>query len=244
MRLVLQILALAVGLPLQFLIVAALLRGAWRRFPFVLASSAVELVYALVLAPSALETMRGLRPSGLPYWVTFWIGGAITQLLLYAVVISFLYRAAGRLRSAQVARVLLILVACLVAGGTFLAHYDPSIQRGEWLTPWFRDLNFACALMDIVLWTSLLAARLRDRQLLMLSGGLGVQFAGAAIGESLRQMAMHSRSHPLALGGGVIIVAANLFRFYVWWEALRHRQPEENAPVNDLRPVRQRGGSL
>ncbi|MGB9457722.1 MAG: hypothetical protein WCB12_16850 [Bryobacteraceae bacterium] len=243
MRLGLQIVALAVGLPLQFLVVAALLRGAWRRFPWVLAFSVVELVYALALAPSALEWMHGIHTPGVPYWVTFWFGGAITQLLLYAVVISFLYRAADRLRSARVARVLLILVACLVAGGTFLAHYDPSIQRGEWLTPWFRDLNFACALMDIVLWTSLLAARDRDRQLLMLSGGLGVQFAGAAIGESLRQMAMQSRSHRLALAGAVIIVSANLFRFYVWWHALRHRQPEENTPVT-LQPVRQRGDSL
>ncbi len=243
MRLVLQILALAVGLPLQFLVVAALLRGALRRFPLVLAFSAVELIYALVLTPSALETMRGLHPPGAPYWVTFWFGGAITQLLLYAVVISFLYEAAGRLRSAQVARMLLILVACLVAGGTFLATYDKSLPRGLWLTPWFRDLNFACAVMDIVLWTSLLAARDRDRQLMMLSGGLGVQFAGAAIGESLRQMAMQSRSHPLALAGGVIIVTANLFRFLTWWQALRRRQTEESGQIK-LRPVRQRGASL
>jgi len=79
-------------------------------------------------------------------------------------------------------------------------------------------------LMDIVLWTSLLATRDRDRRLLLLSGGLGVQFAGTAVGESLRQLALRSRSLPLARSGSFIIVAANLFRFYAWWRALRQAQ--------------------
>jgi len=232
MRLVLQIVALVVGLPLQFLVVAALLRGPWRRFPLVLAFSAVELITAVVQAPGAIEAMRGIHSPGLPYWVTYWFGEAITELLLYAVVVSLLYRAANRLRAVRLARLLLILGACLVAAGTLLTHYDPSLPRGEWLSPWFRDLSFACALMDIVLWTSLLATRDRDRQLLLLSGGLGVQFAGTSIGESLRQMAIRSRSVPLALAGSVIIVAANLFRFYAWWQAVRQRQPAGQPEVD------------
>jgi len=243
MRLALQIVALAIGLPLQVLVVAALLRGPWRRFPLVLAFSAVELVSALVQAPAAIEAMGGFHPQGLPYWVTYWFGEAISQLLLYAVVVSLLYQAGDRLRSARIVRVLLILAACLVAGGSFLAHFDPSVRPGVWLTPWFRDLTFTCALMDIVLWSSLLATRDRDRQLLLLSGGLGVQFAGVSIGESLRQLAMHSRSVPLSRAGSWIIVGANLFRFYTWWHALRRRQPEAEANTN-LRAVRQRDGSL
>jgi len=235
----LQILAYAVGLPLQFLIVAALVRGVWRRFPLLLAFSAVELVSVLVQVPGSLESMLGLHPPGLPYWVTYWTGEAIYQLLLYAVVASLLYRACERLRSVHVARLVLVLAACLVAGGTLLAHYDPSLPRGVWLTPWFRDLNFVCALMDIALWISLLVARDKDRQLLMLSGGLGVQFAGASIGESLREMAIHSRSHPLALAGGVIMVAASVFRYYAWWHALRRRRPEEEASTK-LQAMRER----
>lgn len=232
MRFGLQILALAVGLPLQVLVVAALLRGSWRRFPLLLAFATVELVSSLVQAPGALESMLGRHPPGLPYWVTYWIGELITQLLLYAVVISLLYRAAERLRAARAARVLLILAACLVVGGTFWANYNPALMRGVWLTPWFRDLNFTCALMDVVLWMSLIVTRGRDRQVLLLSGGLGVQFAGASVGESLRQMAMRSRSHPLALTGGMIVVAANLFRLYAWWRALRQRRREELAPAS------------
>jgi len=242
MRLGLQIIALAVSLPLQFLVVAALLRGSWRRFPLLLVFSVEEFVSTLVQAPLAIEAMRGLHPQGLPYWITYWTGEAITKLLLYAVVVSLLYRACERLRSARAARVVLILAACLVAGGTFLLHYGQSPVRGIWLTPWFRDLNFACALADVVLWTSLLVVRDKDRQLMLLSGGLGVEFAGASIGESLRQMAMRSRSHPLSLFGSVIAVAASLFRLYTWWQALRSRQPEKKASAN-FRAVRERNGS-
>lgn len=242
MRFALQIVALAVGLPLQFLVVAALLRGSWRRFPLVLAFSVEEFVSALVQAPGALEAMRGAHPPGLPYWVTYWTGEAIARVLLYAVVISLLYRAFDRLRSARMARILLILGACVVAGGTFLVHYSPTVQRGVWLTPWFRDLNFTCALMDIMLWTSLLVSRDKDRQLLLLSGGLGVEFAGASIGESLRQIAMQSRSHPLSLAGSVIMVAASLFRFYTWWRALRRQR--EVKPAAQFETVRERGSSV
>lgn len=242
MRFAVQIIALAVGLPLQALVVAALLRGAWRRFPLLLAFTVVEFVSSLVQAPGALESMRGLHPPGLPYWVTYWTGEVINQLLLYAVVISLLYRAAERLRSARAARAVLILVAFLLAGGSFLVHFDLTVVRGVWLTPWFRDLSFTCAVMDIVLWMSLLVTRGRDRQVLLLSGGLGVQFAATAIGESLRQMAMASRSHSLALTGGTIMVAAGLFRSYTWWQALGQRQTEEQGSPAKLEAVGEREG--
>jgi hypothetical protein len=241
MRLALQILSLAVDLPLQVLVVAALLRGSWRRFPIVLALSVVELVSALVQAPGTLQTMGGHRPPGLAYETVYWYGATIDGLLLYSVVISLLYRACGRLRSARPARVALILGACLVAGGTLLAHYDPSLKPGLWLTPWFRDLNFACMWMNFVLFASLLAARDKDRQLLLLSGGLGVEFASDAIGESLRQMAIRSRSHPLAMTGALLMVAGGAFRYFTWWRALR-RQSEKETPAA-LAPLYPRGST-
>ncbi|HEY1184392.1 MAG TPA: hypothetical protein VGE89_09430 [Bryobacteraceae bacterium] len=241
MRLAIQILAYAVDLPLQILVVAALLRGSWRRFPMVLALSAVELVSALVQAPGTLQTLAGHHPPGLSYQTLYWYGAIVEGLLLYSVMISLLYRATERLRSARQARVALILGACAVAGGALLVHYDPSQQPRVWLTSWFRDLYFACAVMDIVLWTSLLATRDKDRQLLLLSGGLGVEFAGSAIGESLRQMSIRPRSHALALTGSVVMLAAGAFRYYAWWRALR-RQPERKAPAA-LAPSRQHGST-
>jgi len=239
MRLEFQILAYAVDLPLLVMIVAALVRGSWRRFPLVLALSVVELVFSLVHAPSTLQTMGGHRPPGLAYETLYWYGAIVSRLLKYAVVVSLLYRAIERLRSARPARVALILGACLVAGGSLLAHYDPSLQHGLWLTPWFRDLSFASAVIDIPLWTLLLVPRDKDRQLLLLTGGLGVEFAGDAIGESLRQMSIRSRSHPLAMTGTVVMLAGGAFRYYTWWRALR-RQPEKKAP-STLAPLRQHG---
>ena len=207
----------------------------------VLALSVVQLVSALVQGPGILQTMSGHRPPGLAYQTIYWYGAIIEDVLRYAVVISLLYRATERLRSARLVRVALILGACLVAGGTLLAHYVPSQQPGLWLTPWFRDLSFASAVMDVLLWSLLLATRDKDRQLLLLTGGLGVEFAGDAIGESLRQIAIRSRSHPLAMTGSVVMLAAGAFRYYTWWRALR-RQSEKKAPAS-LAPVRPHGST-
>ena len=142
-------------------------------------------------------------------------------------MISLLYRACERLRSVRPARVALILGACLVAGGTLLEHCDPSQQPGVWLTSWFRDLSFASAVIDIPLWTLLLVPRYKDRQLLLLTGGLGVEFAGDAIGNSLRQMAIRSRSHPLSMTGAIVLLAGGAFRYYTWWRALRRQSERE-----------------
>ena len=227
MRFALQILFLAIDLPLQVLVVAGLLRGAWRRLPFLFALAVVEVVVSLVEAPAALESAFGHHSPGVPYEQVYWIGQIVIDVLMYVFVVSLLYRACERLRSARPARLTLIFGALLVAGITFLVHYDPSQMRGVWLTPWFRDLTFTSAIMDVLLWGLLLMARDKDRQLLLLSGGLGVEFAGDAIGESIRHLAIQSHSHPLALAGSLVMAAAGAFRYYTWWRALR-RKAETN----------------
>jgi len=224
----LQVLALAVDLPLLFLIITSLLRGTWRRFPLVLVLTLVELISALVQMPGAIEHALGRSAPGMRFAQVYWVSQTTFRLLVYAVVIGFLYQACGRLRSVKPSRIGLIVGACLVAGGTLLASYDGSLTPGRWLTPWLRDVTFIGALMDLMLWTLLVASRDKDHQLLLLSGGLGVEFAGDAIGDSLRQLAIQPRSHALWMTGNLVTIAAGAFRYYAWWRALR-RQPAEDA---------------
>jgi len=91
------------------------------------------------------------------------------------------------------------------------------------MTPWTRDLNLCSAILDMALWALLIASRDKDYCLLLLSGGLGIRFTGEAIGTSLRQLALSTRSRPLSLSGGVLMVLANLVFLYVWWQAFRRR---------------------
>ena len=94
------------------------------------------------------------------------------------------------------------------------------------MTPWTRDLNFGSAVLDLGLWTLLIASREKDRRLLMLSGALGIQFAGEAIGGSIRNLAVAiygptAQARPLLMTGNVLIMVANLVCMYIWWQAFR-----------------------
>ena len=84
------------------------------------------------------------------------------------------------------------------------------------MTLWLRDLNFSAAILDLGLWAMLLASRHKETRLLLLSGALGIQFTGEAIGQSLRHL------FPWELSpGDVVTLLANLVCLWIWWQALR-----------------------
>jgi hypothetical protein len=56
----------------------------------------------------------------------------------------------------------------------------------------------------------------------MISGGLGIQAAGMAIGHSLRQISRHT-----LVAGNIVVVLSHLFCLFVWWQAFRH-SPQRN----------------
>ena len=227
MRFALQVAGWAFGLPLEILIMSALLRGGYRRFPFVFIYVVVDFLTTVLEIPAEIEYVRGIRTSGALYAYLYWIDEAIVQVLIYAVVMSLIYGATRHLRSRRVVRLSLIVAAVLIAGISFLSHYNPTLNPGSWMTPWTRDLNFCSAILDLGLWALLIASRTRDHQVLLLSGALGIKFAGESIGESVRQLAIRSRSHPVSLVGSIIVMLANIFFLYVWWQSLR--QPDADA---------------
>jgi hypothetical protein len=232
-RFAIQICGLAIGLPLQLLIIGTLLRGGYRRFPFLFAYVIVDFLTTVVEVPSAVGYDRGGQWAASAFPAVFWFNLVVMQVLVYAVVMSLIYQATGQLRSRRIVRVLLIAGAILFAGISYLIHWNPALNTGSFMTPWIRDLNFCSSVLDLALWAMLIAAREKDQQLLMLSGGLGIQFAGEAMGRSIRQLALHTRSHAMSLTGAVLILLADLLFLYIWWQALRA------APVRQ-----QRGATL
>ncbi len=91
-----------------------------------------------------------------------------------------------------------------------------------------RNLGFFATVANLILWALLIRSRHPDRTLLLLSGGLGVEMAGKAIGHSLRTLA------PALVGfGNLIIVLSYLFGLYVWWQAFRHWRPNP-APLGGV----------
>jgi len=220
-RFAIQLCGLVIGLPLQLLIIGTLLRGGYRRFPFLFAYMIGDLLTTIVDAPSAMGYHRGTQGTAVAFAAIYWFNAVVMQTLVYAVVMSLIYQATGQLRSRRIVRVSVIAGAMLFAGISFLIHWNPALNTGSFLTPCIRDLNFCSAILDMALWALLIAAREKDHRLLLLSGGLGIQFTGQAMGTSLRQLALSTRSHALSLTGGVMMVLANLLFLYIWWQALR-----------------------
>jgi hypothetical protein len=238
MRVALQYGAWLVGLPLEILIIATLLRGSFRRFPFLLLYCVALFLTTVIEISVNLAYYSGIRFSH-SRATYYWIDEAIRQALIYAVVISWIYLATANLRSRTFVRISLIIGAIILAGVSFLVHYNSHALAGDkwtWMTLWVRDLDFSAAVLDLMLWALLLGARQRNSQLLMLSGGLGIQFTGEAIGQSLRYLIRWQLSP-----GDIIDLLTNLFGLWIWWQALRPAgRPEPPEPGRRL-PVGRSG---
>lgn len=213
-----------IGVPLELLIIAALLREGWRRFPFLFLYTVALFLTTVVEVPAYLAYFSGTRLAHSRAFY-YWIDEGIRQTLLFTVVISLIYLATTGIRSRRLVRGSLILAAAVFAAISFLIHYDPHASVGTWMTLWTRDLSFSSAILDLTLWTMLLATHNSDLRLFMLSGALGLQFTGEAIGETLR-----NQFPALLLGANALILVANLACMYLWWQTLRVPAPGK-APV-------------
>jgi hypothetical protein len=220
-RFAIQLCGLVIGLPLQLLIIGTLLRGGYRRFPFLFAYVVGDFMTTVVEVPSAVGYYRGRQWAAFAFPAVHWFNVVVMQVLVYAVVMSLIYQATGALRARRIVRASLIAGAMLFAGISFLIHWNPALNRGSFMTPWIRDLNFCSSVLDLALWALLIAAREKDHRLLLLSGGLGIQFAGEAMGTSILQLALRTRSRAMSLTGSVVMLLADLVVLYIWWQALR-----------------------
>jgi hypothetical protein len=231
MRLFAQVCAYLAGLPLQVLVISALIRGPWRRYPFILAWAMADFL------TTAREIWPSLTYDSAPPQVLrtfndiYWVDERILQVLVFLMVISLVYEATRQMQPRRTLLLGTVLGTAAVAAITFSIHYNSHILTGRWMTPWTRDLNFCAAILDFGLWTMLIGARERDFRLLMVSGALGIQFTGDAIGQSLRGM-----SASVQAVGAAVIPWVNIACTYMMWQAFRARRKVPVAERTTLNP--------
>jgi len=225
MEFTLAITGYLVGLPLELLVIAAMLHGgAYREFPAAFAYAVAEFLTTVVEIPLALAWYRTNDAQlGMRYAYWYWRDERIMQFLVLAVVISLLWMATNPARSRRILRLMIVVGIGLLAGISLLAHYDSRIPEGRWMTFWSRDLNFGAAVLDMLLWAMLIAKRQKDSRLLMLSAGLGIMFAGEAIGQSVRNLATHHSA--ITLPGSILVMLTSLAFLYIWWQTFRVPRP-------------------
>jgi len=226
-----QICFYVIGILLELLAIAALLRGGFRRYPFVFAyvialflTTAIELPTSLAYYydPGNKDLIRRFNNN-------YYRDEGILQVAIFAVVISLIDAATMRIKPRRIVRLGLVAGASIFAAISFRVHYIPDPKAiGVWMTPWTRDLKFVSAVLDLALWALLIGTRTKDRRLLILSGGLGIMFAGGSIGEAIRNLAIPTQLHAVAIIGGLVVMLADLVLLYILWQTFR-RDPKEQA---------------
>jgi len=205
------------------LAIAAMLRGGFRRYPFVFAylialflTTTIELPTALAYHwnPTNKELVKRMNEN-------YYRDEGILQGSTFAAVISLIDAATVKLKPRRIVRLGLAGTAALFAAISFRIHYDPTKGIGLWMTPWARDLKFVSAVLDLALWALLIGSRSRDHRLLILSGGLGIMFAGGSIGEAIRNLATPVQSHLIASIGGLVGTLADMALVYILWQTFR-----------------------
>ena len=200
------------------MVIAALLRGEYRRYPFIFLYAVVDLLTTILEIQPAMAYSSG-TPEAKKQWARmFWFNERIMQVLVFLLVISLVYSATKHLRPRRTLLTGIICGTVLVAAISFWAHYDPNLPGGRYryMTPWTRDLNFCAAILDLGLWALLIGSRQKDYKLLLVTGALGIQFTGGAIGQSLRHM-----SPAIVAAASDFMMITNLARIYIWWRAFR-----------------------
>lgn len=215
MREAVQYVSLVLWFPLILLVIASLLRGGYKRYPFLFAYAVAAFLTAVVEMAARVGPAAGTRLSH--SWATYyWIDDGIRQGLLFTVVISLLYRATRDIQGRALTRLMLLAGAIVVASTSFLIHYHAHTGINRWMTLWIRDLDFSSAILDLALWTILLNSRKYDTELFMVSGALGIRFTGEAIGHALR-----NEFRGLLLPADTTVVLASLTCLYIWWQVFR-----------------------
>ncbi|MBI1899290.1 MAG: hypothetical protein HYZ57_13430 [Acidobacteria bacterium] len=217
-----------IGLGLQGLVLTALVNGPLREYFTIL-------LYVLCLfATTLLEIFVSPDPTTLIHY--FWIGELLRQSALYLVVVSLVAKAMplGPRRGALIRT--LVLVAVLFFGGSFYVNYSEDLAK--WFIPVVRNISFSAAIVNLVLWFVLIAAERRDPRLLAITGALGLQITGDAIGQSLRHLSLPYSSKATSLLGSMVAISTHFLCLYIWWQVFQRRDS------NDLRAERARSTAV
>jgi hypothetical protein len=169
------------GVLIQLLLLAFLLRGFFRRYFMIFLYGVVELCSAGA-NEYVIRTIGQRTPT---YRQIYWIGEVTVDLILLLTVIVLTYQAMeGSPARTKVGRVLGGIAAGIIVLPFILYHSEPFSTA--WYNSAIQLFNFGAAIMNLALWTALIGRKNRDPQLLTVTAGLGVAVAGAAVAWGMR----------------------------------------------------------
>ena len=210
--------------------------GSARKFWLLLLYVSWELFATIGLTVADLRlhgTVQAVTRDGRLYSILYWSNEIIVDSLRFILVSVLIYKVAGSPRFVRwllTGLVLAMLVLPFVLfqpvfplPGSLEASFDSFPSR-----PWFNStsqlLNFGVAIMNVALWGALLGSKMRDRQILEVSVGLGLLAAGSALGLGLRHF--HDKGDLTAVFN-LFLNLTQLAAWVIWcdafWPAARQR---------------------
>lgn len=203
-----------IGVILQISLLLFLLPGGFRKFPLLLLYSVVQLLTDVAEVVVSHQFGR----SAFQYVRLYWSDEIVLDLLLFLMVIVFTYQALeGSPLRATLGRFLAAVVVLAVIL-PFAVYSHRTFLSTRWFNGISQWLNFGGAIMNLGLWTALLANKKRDPQLVTVSVGLGLAVTGAALYFGLRQFLTRTESRPFVELFGVM---THLLGLFVWCWAFR-----------------------
>ena len=223
MRHLLQLALWGVGITLQVVLLTSLVRYFQKRY-LALLFYTVSL-FLTTVAELALQE-NGRIPAD--YLGLYWSLELIRHAFLYNVVLTLVYQAIQS-DSGRRVRVVALLAACSASYWAACLWFLHEERFNLWMTHSVQWISLGSAVLNLVVWATLVSKRHRNRVLLMISGAYGMQSAGEAIGQSLRMLSVSSRSMGLFITGNLVAVLAHFLCLYVWWRTVV-RSARELAP--------------
>jgi hypothetical protein len=187
--------AVALFLVIVFLLLSPLRRRFWIILAYVgweLLATATLTILDVLYHGSAKMTGATQTAGNKLYARYYYSNEVLVDLFRFVLVIVLIYKASegGRRVSGRMLTGL-VLVMMVLPFVLFHPTFTP-FPKGVWFNSTSELLNFGAAIMNLMLWATLIASKKREPKLLMVSAGLGVIVTGTAIAYGVQ----------LLLGGG------------------------------------------
>jgi hypothetical protein len=214
-----------IGLAFQAAVLHALFRGPLRRLP-ALIGYMIVLFMTTVVDATAYFNGSQFRAVFREY---YWIDEVLRKVSLFILVLSLI--ASALAGSAQRARTLTILAlgSLLIGSLSAWSLYHPGERPSRWMTDLVRNLAFFASILNLILWFMMIRARKTQSELLLISGGLGLETTGEAIAQSVRPFVTRATIWI----PNMFIILLHLACLLIWWRALQRSNRAHGALASD-----------
>ena len=224
----------AVSSLLQLALIWRMQRGMWYRcYPLLFLYVVLAFLADVTMWATTLG-ISGFSASRKAYALYYWSGESVQQFLIFLIMLSFIRRAMEGVAGASRWNWILASFSAVGVLGTLLSA-PQGRSAAFYMTFLSRNLSFCTALLNLALWSAVLRARKKSFQLLLVSGGIGFQTAGKAIGHSLRSL-----SSSTTIAGNLLVVLGHILCLVIWAYAFRFRAVETQ-PAQVAKPVESLG---